>query len=91
MVGFTPPSNHKILNMSNDFYKVGATYDRDDVSVQITTQARDELILKLKEIKKSYLENEVYQLYNQVKTPGFEERNYDTAVVNSFLKNLFIQ
>ena len=27
-----------------------ATYDRDDVSVQVTTQARDELVLKLKEI-----------------------------------------
>ena len=41
----------------------------------------------LKEIKKSYLENEVYQLYNQAKMPGYEERNYDTAVVNSFLKD----
>ena len=39
-----------IIPLGNDFYKVGATYDRDDVSVQITTQARDELILKLKEI-----------------------------------------
>ena len=39
-----------IIPLGNDFYKIGATYDRDDVSVQVTTQARDELVLKLKEI-----------------------------------------
>ncbi len=39
-----------IIPLGNDFYKIGATYDRDDVSVQVTTQAREELVLKLKEI-----------------------------------------
>ena len=41
----------------------------------------------LKEIKKGYLENEVYQLYNQTKLSGVKEVNYDIAVVNSFLKD----
>ena len=41
----------------------------------------------LKEIKKGYLENEVYQLYNLTKPLGFKELNYDIAVVNSFLKD----
>ena len=39
-----------IIPLGNDYYKVGATYDRDDVSVQVTTQAREELVSKLKEI-----------------------------------------
>ena len=41
----------------------------------------------LKEIKKSYLENEVYQLYNKTKLSGVKEVNYDIALVNSFLKD----
>ena len=39
-----------IIPLGNDYYKVGATYNRDDLSVQVTTQARDELVSKLKEI-----------------------------------------
>ena len=39
-----------IIPLGNDYYKVGATYDRDDVSVQVTIQAREELVSKLKEI-----------------------------------------
>lgn len=39
-----------IIPLGNDYYKVGATYDRVDVSDEVTNQARDELILKLKEI-----------------------------------------
>ena len=41
----------------------------------------------LKEIKKGYLENEVYQLYNQTKKTSVNELNYDINVVNSFLKD----
>ncbi len=41
----------------------------------------------LKEIKKGYLENEVYQLYNKTKLSGVKEVNYDIALVNSFLKD----
>ncbi len=41
----------------------------------------------LKEIKKGYLENEMYQLFNLTKPLGFKELNYDIAVVNSFLKD----
>ena len=50
----------------------------------------DSLIKKisgLKEIKKSYLENEVYQLYNQRKKTHLKEENYDINVVNAFLKD----
>jgi len=50
----------------------------------------DSLIKKisgLKEIKKSYLENEVYQLYNQRKKTSLKEENYDITVVNAFLKD----
>ena len=41
----------------------------------------------LKEIKKSYLENEMYQLYNQTKKASVDELNYDISVVNAFLKD----
>ena len=41
----------------------------------------------LKEIKKGYLENEVYQLYNQTKKTSVNELNYDMTVVYSFLKD----
>ena len=50
----------------------------------------DSLIKKisgLKEIKKSYLENEVYQLYNQRKKTHLKKENYDINVVNAFLKD----
>ena len=50
----------------------------------------DSLIKKisgLKEVKKSYLENEIYQLYNQKKKSTLKEENYDISVVNSFLKD----
>ena len=50
----------------------------------------DSLIKKisgLKEIKKSYLENEIYQLYNQKKKISLKEQNYDINVVNAFLKD----
>ncbi|MDB4163637.1 PD-(D/E)XK nuclease family protein [Flavobacteriaceae bacterium] len=50
----------------------------------------DSLIKKisgLKEIKKSYLENEVFQLYNQRKKTHLKEENYDINVVNAFLKD----
>ena len=39
-----------IIPLGNDYYKVGATYDRDDISAEVTNQAREELVLKLKEI-----------------------------------------
>ena len=41
----------------------------------------------LKEIKKGYLENEVYQLYNQTEKTNVKDTNYDVAVVNAFLKD----
>ncbi|MDB9787743.1 PD-(D/E)XK nuclease family protein [Flavobacteriaceae bacterium] len=50
----------------------------------------DSLIKKisgLKEIKKSYLENEIYQFYNQKKKISLKEQNYDINVVNAFLKD----
>ena len=50
----------------------------------------DSLIKKisgLKEVKKSYLENEIYQLFNQKKKSTLKEENYDISVVNSFLKD----
>ena len=50
----------------------------------------DSLIKKisgLKEIKKGYLENEIYQLYNQTKKARVKDANYDVTVVNTFLKD----
>ena len=75
-----------------------ASYEFKKILSQTTTRpvfapqidSIDSLIKKisgLKEVKKSYLENEIYQLFNQKKKSTLKEENYDISVVNSFLKD----
>jgi len=46
-IDFVLKSSVFLIPLGNDLYRVGATYDWDDMSPNITTKARDELLNKL--------------------------------------------